>query len=174
MPNRCLPNDNAIGFLGAAFTNGVSTEFRIAAGPEDRFGSPSAQHPARFSVTKLSAFDANGLLTDLTKQATYRATVRSGVVLSGLTFESGTPQNFAVGDIIADLVMGQFVRDLDDGLAAVEAMFAPLADTASLPTPGVTYRGQIRVVQGAAGQRDLVVFCIKLDDDTFSWKPVLL
>lgn len=183
MGRQRIPDDNAITTLASTFTAGMSTSFAVASGKGPLFcdADPSVDHPVRLTLIKQSAYSATtGLLTDATLQATYRATTRTGDVFSGLTFESGdSALSFGVGDVVAGLWDAAAARALDADLATAEAALAAfasplLADEAALPVPGVAYRGQIRVVQGTTGVPDSVRVCIKLDDDSYAWRPILL
>jgi hypothetical protein len=118
---RCLAVDNALTTLATAYTHGVSTSFTVSPGKGSLFGTPSASSPIRVTAIKVSAMSPSGQLIDLTKYATYRATSVVGDVISGLTLESGTDQDFTPGDVFGALNNAAAINDLNGDLSTLDA-----------------------------------------------------
>lgn len=58
---------------------------------------------------------------------------------------------------------------IETGIAGVEARWLVIPPGGSLPTPSVTYRGILAIVQGEAGVADSLVVCLKDYTDAYNW-----
>jgi hypothetical protein len=115
----CKPVDNAASTLEAARSLGEST-ITLASGSGGRFGTPSDSEPIRVTLVRATALDFAGRIIDPDRLAVFRCTERSGDTLSGLTLESGTDQDFSIGDTIAAFVTSQALEDIHDSVSDLE------------------------------------------------------
>src|SRR5438067_1440810 len=116
----CTPLDNVATTLASGFTAG-GTSIVLTTGTGTLFGSPSPSAPVRVTLIAASALDTAGRITDRTKVANLKATGRTGDTLTGVTFDSGTAQNFAANDVAAVLVDATSLSDIHAAVNALEA-----------------------------------------------------
>ena len=118
LPILCLPpSDNTLTTLAQAYAHNSSTTVSLATGAGLQFGSPSPTRPVRFAMIKQSQSVGGTIsISDPTKMGIYHATGISGDMLSGVTFESGTNQDFVAGDFVAGVVCSKDITDLQTHL----------------------------------------------------------
>ncbi len=114
LPILCTPpGDDIASTLDAPFLHGSQTVIHIQTADVSRFGSPSASSPIRIRIVSQSQL-TNGIWTisDPTAVATYRCTGVSGSTLTGITFESGTNQDFTEGDLVTVAITAKDFGDI--------------------------------------------------------------
>jgi hypothetical protein len=80
------------------------------------------------TLVRATALDFAGRIIDPDRLAVFRCTERSGDTLSGLTLESGTDQDFSIGDTIAAFVTSQALEDIHDSVSDLETAIRDVTD----------------------------------------------
>lgn len=113
-------------------------------------------------MTMLWDIDMQGnFITDLGEiQTNGNLEVGGDALLQGLIRTKSNIQPYSVQ--LAGLV----------GTASRPYVGLTLGQTASLPSPSATYRGQFRVKRGTSGNRDRVYVCLKSDAGVYSWVEI--
>jgi hypothetical protein len=133
------PGDGITRALTAAYTHGVSTTVS-ATGIGALAGSPTPTKPVRFTLAKAAAV-TNGMITVPAQSAVYRAVGFTADTLTGVTFESGTDQDFAAGDWIGFASSAQYTRDINARLRIIARAYVSVLDAGTVVGDGVTDDG---------------------------------
>jgi hypothetical protein len=134
------PGDGITRALTAAYTHGVSTTVS-ATGIGALAGSPTPAKPVRFTLAKAAALSAAGTITIPAQSAVYRATGSTANTLTGVTFESGTDQDFAAGDWIGFAGSARYIIDINSRLRKLAASYVSVLDAGTVVGDGVADDG---------------------------------
>jgi hypothetical protein len=134
------PGDGITRALTAAYTHGVSATVS-ATGIGALAGSPTPTRPVRFTLAKAAAVSAAGTITVPSQSGVYRAVGFTADTLTGVTFESGTDQDFAVGDWIGFAGSARYIVDVNARLRVLARSYVSVLDAGTVVGDGVTDDG---------------------------------
>jgi hypothetical protein len=134
------PGDGITRALTAPYTHGVSTSVS-ATGIGVLAGSPTPAKPVRFTLAKAAAVSAAGTITVPAQSAVYRAIGFTADTLTGVTWESGTDQDFAAGDWIGFAGSARYITDINARLRKLAASYVSVLDAGTVVGDGVADDG---------------------------------